>query len=278
MRFKRTLINAGKHGLLLGISVAAALPLAWMVTTALKTVAEVWIFPPRWLPADPQWLNFVTAWQKAQISHYLFNTVVVAIGIIILQVLTMALAAYAFTMLRFPGRDLLFMVVVGTMLIPPHMTFVPSYLILSRLDWIDTFQGLIIPSGVSAFGIFLTRQAFLQIPKELVEAARVDGASDLRILWNIMFPLSYPTVITFAVFSFVYQYNNYFWPLIITNSERVRPIALGLARFLQMEGSYGMLWPIIMAANTLAVLPILLVFLAAQKYYIKGVTSAGLKG
>lgn len=268
---------AARHAALMMTSAAVGLPFLWMVSTSLKTTQEAWTFPPRWLPRDPQWINYAQAWATANLAHYLKNTLIVAGGICLLQLATAVLAAYAFALLRFPGRHVLFLVVVATMLIPSQMTFVPSYLILSKLKWLNTFKGLIIPSGVSAFGIFLLRQAFLQVPRDYLDAARMDGAGHLRIIWHVLVPVSVPTLATLAVFTFVFEYNNYFWPLIVTSSEEVRTIALGLARFLQFEGSYGLKWPVIMAANTIALVPILAVFLSAQRFYVKGLFSGGLK-
>jgi ABC-type glycerol-3-phosphate transport system permease component len=266
------------HIVLIFFGLMIAIPFLWMISTSLKPISEVWIFPPKWIPSKIMWKNYYDAFTKAPFLRYILNTLFVATAVVIAQFFFTTLAAYAFSVLQFKGRDVLFFIILATLMIPYQMTFVPAYVILAKLKWLDTYLALIVPFFTSAFGIFLIRQSFKQVPRDLLDAAIIDGAGHLRRIWNVMIPLSYPTIITFSLFSFVYHYNDYFWPLIVTSSESVRTVPLGLARFLQKQGGYAQEWPVIMAANTIAIIPLVIVFLITQRYYIQGVATTGLKG
>lgn len=266
------------HLLLMAVALVIAWPFLWMVTSALKTRDEIWLFPPTLFPAVAQWSNFPDAWFGAPFTRYFFNSVYTATAILILQMVIACLAAYSFAFIRVPGRDVLFLAVLSTLMIPVVVTYLPSYIILARLGWLDSYKGLIIPSGVSAFGIFLFRQGFRQLPGELLDAAKSDGAGHLRLLLQIVLPLSKPVLITFVVFTFIGYYNAYFWPLLITNSPELRLLTIGLTTFFIEEGYYGIEWPLMMAANTLGILPLLVLFVVAQRWYIQGVASVGIKG
>jgi multiple sugar transport system permease protein len=266
------------HVILLGVSVAVAWPFFWMFSSALKTRDEVFRFPPSVWPATPQWHNFPDAWVAAPFTRYFFNSVYTATTILVLQIAVAVLAAYSFTFIPVPGRGLLFLMALSTLMIPVVVTYIPSYIILARLGWLDTYKGLIIPSGVSVFGIFLFRQGFLQLPRELLDAGRIDGAGHLRLLLQIVLPLSKPYLVTFSVFTFIGYYNAYFWPLLITNSPQMRLLTVGLTSFFVEAGAYGINWPLMMAANTLAILPLLILFIVAQRWYVQGVAFVGIKG
>jgi multiple sugar transport system permease protein len=185
------------------------------------------------------------------------------------------MAAYAFARLRFPGRDVLFVGVIGTMMLPGTIMLVPSYLILHWLNWIDTYYALVVPSLFNAFGIFLMRQFFLTIPRELDDAAVIDGASRFGILWRVYVPLSKPALATIGIFTFMGQWNSFIWPLIVTNSEEMRVITTGISMF---KDQYNTNWTLMMAASTTATVPLLIVFLFAQRWFIEGITLTGLKG
>ncbi len=266
------------HIVLILFGLLIAVPFLWMVSTSLKSISEVWIFPPKWVPSKIMWENYPAAFKSAPFFRYILNTIFVASTVVIAQLFFVTLASYAFSILEFKGRDALFFIIIATLMIPYQMTFVPAYVILAKLKWLDTYLSLTVPFFTSAFGIFLIRQAFKQVPKDLLDAARIDGAGHLRRIWNVIVPISYPSIITFSLFSFVYHYNDYFWPLIVTNSESVRTVPLGLAKFVQMEGGYAQQWPMIMAANTIAIVPLLIVFVVAQRYYVQGISTTGLKG
>lgn len=271
-------LHALAHVVLLLVSVAVAWPFIWMITSALKTRDEVFRFPPSLWPAVPQWGNFPEAWFAAPFTRYFFNSVYTASAILVLQIAVAALAAYSFSFIRFPGRNFLFIVVLSTLMIPVVVTFIPSYVILARLGWLDSYKALIIPSGANVFGIFLFRQGFRQLPRELLDAARIDGAGHLRLLLRIVLPLNKPYIITFSVFTFVGYYNAYFWPLLVTNSPEMRLLTVGLTSFFIEAGAYGIEWPLMMAANSLAIAPLFVLFVFAQRWYVQGVASIGLKG
>ncbi|MBS8265723.1 carbohydrate ABC transporter permease [Mesobacillus boroniphilus] len=267
-----------KHFFLLLFSFVMIFPFLWMVVSALKTKEEIFQFPPTLWPETPMWHNFIDAWQLAPFGQYIFNSAYTAIAIVAIQVVNSALIAYAFTHFRFKGKNLLFAIVMLTYMLPAAATYVPSYVILADWNLLDTHKGLIFSNAVSVLGIFLFRQAFMQIPKELVEAAKMDGASHWRILWKVIYPLSKPTFLTFVLISFVQNYNSYLWPTLILNSEEKQLVTTGLRQFFIQEGAYGIQWPLIMAASSFAVIPLLLLFAFAQKWFISGISDQGLKG
>ncbi|WHY87836.1 carbohydrate ABC transporter permease [Neobacillus novalis] len=267
-----------KHLVLIFFSFSMVFPFLWMVISALKTKDEIWQFPPTLWPNKPMWHHFADAWAMAPFDQYIFNSIFTASAIVLIQVINSALIAYAFTQLRFKGRNLLFSIILITYMLPVAATYVPSYVILADFNLLDTYSGLILSNAASVFGIFLFRQAFLQVPKELIEAARVDGARHWTIIWKIIFPTTKATFITFSLISFVQNYNNYLWPTLITRSESKYLITTGLRQFFIQEGAYGMQWPLIMAASAFTVLPLLILFVFVQKWIISGISDQGLKG
>ena len=200
---------------------------------------------------------------------------VMTAGIVLGQVLLSSLAAYAFARLKFPGRVALFLVFLATMMVPFYVTLIPSYLIIDRLGWIDSYAALIVPRMVSAFGIFLLRQYYQGIPRELDEAAMIDGASRLGIWWRIILPLSGPGLATLGIFAFMFAWNDFLWPLVVINDPNMRTVQLGLAMF---QGRYGTQWTLLMAGTVTATLPTLIVFLFGQRWFIQSVAQSGVKG
>ncbi|WP_456277505.1 carbohydrate ABC transporter permease [Bacillus sp. AK128] len=278
MTIKQLVGTVAKHVLLLFLSLCMVFPFLWMVISALKTKDEIFEFPPTWWPEQPMWNHFTEAWTLAPFDLYIFNSVFTAFCIVVIQVVNSALIAYAFTQFNFKGRNLLFAIVLGTYMLPVAVTYVPSYVILADFGMLDTYRGLILSNAVSVFGIFLLRQAFMQVPKEMVEAAVMDGAGHFKILRKIFVPLTIPSFITFILISFVQNYNSYLWPTLIMNSEEKQLITTGLRQFFIQEGAYGIQWPLIMAASTFAVLPLLILFGIAQKWFISGISDQGVKG
>jgi len=261
------------------ISMVMVFPFFWMFTSALKSQDEIRSFPPTIIPETAQWGNFVEAWQAAPFDMYIFNSFFTASAIVALHVITTAFFAYAITQLDFRFKKILFGIVMATYMLPVPVTYVPSYIILSRLGWLDSYQGIIFSNAVSVFAIFLARQSFLQVPTELVDAAKVDGASHWTILWKVFFPLTKPIFITFGLINFVLMYNNYLWPLLIIRSRELYLITIGLRQFFIEQGAYGVNWPLIMAASTIVVVPLLALFFVTQKWFVKGVGgSSGVKG
>jgi len=250
-------------------------PLLWMVSTALKPDAEVF-GGIALLPGRPTLDNFRYVLTQVPMVRYLLNSLLVAVLVASGQILSSIVAAYAFARFRFPGRDALFLLAVGTMLVPFQITMIPNFLLISRLGWINTFPGLIVPHLASAFGIFLLRQHFLVFPVSLEEAAAIEGASRWQILWRVFVPVSRPALGALAALFFIQSWNEYFWPLLVAKDVQVTTLPLGLARFVGAEG--GTLFGPLMAAASLATLPAVVLFLLAQRELVNSFSTSGLKG
>lgn len=257
------------------ISLIFAMPFIWMFATAFKTLPETIVFPPKWIPDQLMWSNFAKAWQSGPFLQYFVNSVVVSFGILILQFATIIPAAYAFARFRFRGSELLFGLTMVTLMIPAQLIFLPVYLQLSAWGIINTHLALILPFASSAFGIFLLRQAFMQVPEELIEAARLDEAGEWLIMYKIMVPMAKPVLATFALLSFISHWNDYFWPLVMTTTEAARTLPLGIAKIREVEG--GVAWHILMAGNMILVGPILIAFFLAQRHIIRAFVYTGVK-
>nr|WP_246026056.1 carbohydrate ABC transporter permease [Peribacillus cavernae] len=270
--------KTARHILLILFSVITAFPFLWMLVSAIKTTDEIWKFPPSFWPAEPQWQNFIEAWNSAPFGLYMFNSLFTATAIVLFQIFSAAMMAYALTQFRFKGQKFLFASILAIYMLPAASTYVPSYVILSKLNMLDSYQGMIISNAVSVFGIFFIRQAFMQVPKEMVEAAKVDGASHWTILWKVLLPMTKSSFLTFSLISFVQMFNNYLWPSLILKSQDKYLITMGLRQFFIEGGAYGIKWPLVMAANVFAVVPLLLLFFVAQKWFIKGINDRGVKG
>ncbi|WP_349410063.1 carbohydrate ABC transporter permease [Pseudalkalibacillus sp. SCS-8] len=266
-----------RYTALIIISTLMSIPLLWMVITSLKSQDEASSDRMSFWITNPQWSNYVEVFRQHDLLQYISNTLVYAVTTSVLSVILALFAAYALTFIHFKGRRLLLIIFIFTMFLPAHMTLIPSYLTLNSLGWLDSYKGLVIPSAVTGFNIFLMYQGLRQVPKSLIESAKVDGASHLRILFQIVAPLTLPSMATLGIIVFTYQYNNYFWPLVVTTSEDVKTISLALAELVQMDGAFGIQWPLVMAANTISVLPVMMLFLLLQKLYIKGVMYQGMK-
>jgi len=221
--------------------------------------------------------NYATAWTKVKPSftRYFINSAVIAVVTTVGQVLTSILAAYAFVFFTFPFRNLLFVVFLATMMVPQEMILIPNYLILSELGWIDTYMALIVPWLAGVFGIFMLRQFFMQLPMELFDAAMIDGCSKFGFLFRILIPLSVPPILTISIFTFLGSWNSLLWPLIVTNSQHMRTIQVGISYFSQAEGTE---WELLMAASTFCILPLIIFYIFAQKYFVQGDAASGLKG
>lgn len=251
------------------------LPLYWMIVTSLKTGDEVLQYPPGFLPIPATSEAYINAWTRIPMLRYFMNTLVVTVSILLLQLPLVSMAAYAFSQFEFKFKRALFVMCLMAMMIPGQATFLPNFLLMKRLGWYDTYLALIVPFASSAYGIFLIRQAFLQVPKDLVHAASLDGATHLQTLWHVMIPVAKPTVTTVALFSFVSHWNSYFWPLIATNSDAVRTLPVGIAML--RDGDARMSWNTLMAGNTTMVIPVLLVFLVFQKNLVRSFVQGSMK-
>jgi len=252
------------------------LPYVWMILAAFKTPEEISLYPPQWLPAVWRWQNFVDAWNKAPFGKFFINSIIVSVSVVSIQLVTSTLAAYAFAFFKFPAKNILFILYLSIMMVPTQVTLIPNFITIKNLNLLNTYGALIIPFIASGFGTFLIRQQFLTIPTDLIDAAHIDGASTPRILWSVLIPLSRPTLVTFATIAAMWNWNDFFWPLIITSSTEMRTMPLGLAVFTQ--GEAGTEWHLLMAAALFTALPIIILFLFAQKQFIQGIANSGLKG
>ncbi|AOR24536.1 carbohydrate ABC transporter permease [Clostridium taeniosporum] len=274
---KRLLLSIVKYFFIVLASITAFFPFLWMVSSALKVKDEIFAFPPKLIPSDPQWSNFIEVFRQYPFGQYMFNSFFTSFIEVALQVFTAAMIAYALTLLEFKGKKLLFGIIMSMYMLPSAVTYVPCYILLSDLNLIDTFSGLIISNIVSIFGIFLLRQSFLQVNKSLIEAARIDGASHFKILWKIVFPITKPTFITLILINFVTYYNDYMYPSLILKSPEKFLVSSGLRQFFIEGGAYGIKWPQVMAASTITILPLLILFVIAQRWFMKGVGDTGVK-
>lgn len=251
------------------------LPFLWMISTSLKPDNEVLLMPPKWIPSALQWKNYVDAFKAVPFFTYLKNSIVVTVAITSCELITTILAAFSFAQLEFKGKNLLFMLLVATMMVPGEILTIPNFVTLARLGWIDSYKAMVAPWATSVFSIFLLRQQFASIPQSYYKAARMDGCSDLRYLFTVMVPMSRPTIVSVALLKIINSWNSYLWPLISTNSREMRTLPVGLAYFSTEAGTdYNTL----MAFSLMIITPTVLVYLFTQKYIIQGVSKTGLKG
>jgi ABC-type glycerol-3-phosphate transport system permease component len=275
-RISRFFGRVASHVVLLLGSAVFALPFIWMVSTSLKSDRQIFAWPPVWIPNPMVWGNYPAVFDYAPLHKYFLNTMVIASAQVLGAIITCSLAAYAFSRVRAPGRDVIFTVMISQMMIPGVVTLVPLYILFAKLEWIDTFLPLTIPALLgSPFYIFMLRQFFLTLPMELEEAALIDGASRLRVWWTIILPLSKPAIATVAIFSFMFAWNDFTGPLIFLNSRNKFTLSLGLQAFMFERRT---LWGPLMAASTMMITPILVVFFLAQKHFIQGIALTGMKG
>ena len=251
------------------------IPFVWMVATSLKGPQEILSATPTFWPKAWRWENYTEAFQQVPFGRFYWNTIVVTVARTVGQLLFASLAAFAFARLRFPGRGVLFVLVLAVMMMPGQVTLVPNYVLLKYLGWLDSYEGLIIPSLFSAFGVFLLRQFYMTIPQELFDSATLDGCNPLRAWWHVGLPLSRTALVAFGVLVTLWSWNDFLWPLIITNRTEMQMLSVGIAYF---QGQFVSNFAVMMAAATVATLPMVLVFLLAQRQLLEGITLSGLKG
>jgi ABC-type glycerol-3-phosphate transport system permease component len=265
------------HAVLFAGSLLFLLPFVWSLSTSLKAEEEVFAFPPRFIPNPLQWRNYPDALTALPFDRYAVNTLLLAGGRIVGIVLSCSLVAFAFARLRWKGRDVLFFVLLATLMIPSEITLVPQYILFSKLGWVDTYLPLIVPAyfADNAFFVFLLRQFFLTIPRDLDDAARIDGAGYLEVYWRIILPLSKPALATVAIFAFQNNWNAFLQPLIYLQNRDLFTVGLGLSLF---QEQYYTSWTLLMAASVAVMLPVLVVFFLLQRRFVQGITFTGLKG
>jgi multiple sugar transport system permease protein len=265
-----------RHAVLLGGALIILMPFIWMISTASKPQTEIFSSSVHLIPQTfALWDNLRTAFVKADLWRILLNGLIVTVSIFVLQVLVALPAAYALAKLRFLGRDTLFALVVFCILIPPQATAIPLFLLLHQLGLLDSYAALVLPFTISVFGIFLMRQFFKTVPDDLIDAARMDGLSEFAIVWRVMLPTAIPAVTAFGIFSVVVHWNDYFWPLIVINSEQLRTPPLAVANFRNNEA--GTDFGPLMAAALVIITPLVIAFMLAQRRFIEGITMTGIK-
>ena len=253
------------------------LPLYWVVITSLKPDNQVYIQPPVWWPDPITTDSYPQVLADVPFLQYFTNSLVITGVLAAVKITLGVISAYAFVFLRFPGRGLLFMLVLAALMVPNQITVISNYAFIAQLGWINTFQGIIIPLAGVAFGTFLMRNHFLTLPFEIIEAARMDGCGHLKLLVRVVLPMSWPTLVAFALITVVNEWNEYLWPFLIASDDTVAPLQVGLARLVNTDGGFTD-WPMVMAATVLTITPILIVFLILQRHMIKGLTSGAVKG
>lgn len=286
---RNLLPRVASHFLLIVGAVVMLLPFVWMLSTSVKPADQLFTVPPTWVPRPIQWDNYAKAMGAGNFGRYAMNSLFLGLANLATNVLLSALAGYAFARLRFPGRSALFILVLATLMVPYQVTIIPLFVIVRHIPlfggndvlgqggigWINSYWGLIVPGSVSAFGIFMLRQFFHTLPVELEDAARIDGAGEFRIFWQIMLPLAMPAVATLAILSFQAGWNAFLWPLLITTTDDMRTIQLGLTVFVQQ---YSTQWDQLMAASVVATLPVIIVFGLGQRLLVRSIAFTGLKG
>ena len=263
-------------------------PFAWMLSASLQDVSDMFRWPPNWIPNAPSFKNYIKFLAAENLGLWFFNSAYVSLAVTILQLFFNSLAAYTFAKRRFPGRDFLFMTFLGTIMIPGQVLLIPSYIILKQIPlfggndilgqgghgWLDSYWGLIAPGAVSTWGIFWMRMYMKGIPDDLIDAAKIDGASEFRIYWQVIMPLSKAALAASAIGTFTYTWNDWFWPLIVTSSDQLRVLPLGLALFVTKN---KVVWDVVFAGSILVTLPVLIMFLLFQRQILKAVALSGLK-
>ena len=278
MARNRNIIGQAATYLLLSVFVfCLGLPFVWMLLTSFKPSAELLTYPPSWWPEVWRWRNYVEAWQAADFGWYFFNSAVTSTAATGLQVLFAAMMAYAFARIPFPGKPVLLGLVLATMLIPDEMKLIPNYLLMARLGWIDTYWALIVPPAAHAFPVFILYQHFRMLPKDMLEAAEIDGAGHVRLLFRILVPMSRPVLAACLLMSFIGRWNDFLWPLVVTETPGMRTLPIGLAFLKDVEAGAAQ-WHLLMAASVFVIIPVLILFVAVQKQFIGGITQGALKG
>jgi multiple sugar transport system permease protein len=267
--------KAALYTILLLVALSMLVPFLWMLSTSFMTDLEVYQFPPRFIPSEFRWTNYPEAMTLQPFGRFFLNSLIVAGASVLGQLAFCSMAAYAFARLRFPWRDKVFALYLSTMMIPAIVTIIPSFLIINSFGWVNTYWALFTPTVSSVWGIFLLRQFFLTIPRDLEDAARVDGASEFKIFLKVVLPLSRPALATLAIFAFMGSWKDFLWPLIVTSRTDMRTVEVGIANF---NSLYATDWPHQMAAAVVVMFPVIVVFILAQKHFVRGITMTGLKG
>jgi multiple sugar transport system permease protein len=263
------------YAALTALALFALGPFLWTVSTSLKNIDEVFIFPPQWLPSTLKWSNYTTLWHEFPMARWIFNSAYIVVLAVLGKLFLASTAAYAFARLRWPGRDYIFYCYLTALMIPWEVTLIPGFVLMRQFGWIDSHLALIVPSLGDVFGTFLLRQSFLSLPRELEEAARIDGAGYFAVFWRIILPLSKSALAVVAVLGFMSVWNSFLWPLIMIDSTNKFTLPVGLQL---LNSQHGTDWTVLMAGDVISLVPVLIVYLAAQKHFVRGIAMTALKG
>ncbi len=266
---------AGYAGMTLAVLVVAV-PLFWILITSFKERGDIYVRPAQWWPDPPTRANYADVTTRIPFFSYVRNSFIITTVTSAIKIVLGVISAYALSLLRFPGRSIVFLVVIAALMVPNQITVISNYALVAQLGWRNTYQGIIIPLAGVAFGTFLMRNQFLALPGEIIEAARLDGAGPVKLLWRVVLPMSWPTVVAFSLITVVNEWNEYLWPFLMADDERVAPLPVGLTLLQNNDGVTN--WGPVMAGTVLAMLPILVLFLFLQRQMIKGLTAGALKG
>ncbi|TVY09727.1 carbohydrate ABC transporter permease [Paenibacillus cremeus] len=274
----KSIIQSSRVVLALCVTLLMFFPVYWMLVTSFKTPYELRLAVPTFWPEKFMWSNYLEAFKAMPFARFTLNTVIQTVGIVFLQINIGLMAAYAFAKGAFRGRDKWFLLVLAALIVPDQVTFVPVYVMMSKLGWLNTFYALIVPHAASAYGIFLLRQTFKSINNDVIEAAKVDGANRLQVLYRILAPMAFPTVATMGVLSFIHSWNSYFWPLVMTNSNKMRVLTVGIAMMRDSNaGNEALTFHLLMAASVVIILPIVIIFIFAQKHIVAAMANSTFK-
>lgn len=275
MQYKPKIKKSILYIILIIICILTLAPLVWMVSASLMPTGQANTYPPKFIPAKVTFVHYINLFTRLNLFRYFMNSTIVSLAVTFISLFVNSMAGFAFAKYRFPGRDRIFKLLLAAMIIPGQVTMLPLFLMLNRMGLINTYWGIIIPGMASIFGIFLIRQYIFSIPDSLIEAARMDGASDFRIYWSVILPLCKPILVTLIIFSFMGSWNDFLWPLIVMTRDSMYTLPVALANLM---GEHAQDIELMMAGSVLTILPVLVVFMALQKYYIKGIMMGSVKG
>ena len=267
--------TAGYIGMTLALLIVAV-PLFWIIITSFKERGDIYVRPAQWWPSPATTENYHDVTTRIPFSNYFRNSLIITGVTSAVKIVLGVISAYALSLLRFPGRGIVFLVVIAALMVPNQITVISNYALVAQLGWRNTYQGIIIPLAGVAFGTFLMRNQFLSLPGEIIEAARLDGAGPLKLLWRVVLPMSWPTLVAFSLITVVNEWNEYLWPFLMSDDDRVAPLPVGLTQLQNNDGVTN--WGPVMAGTVLAMVPILVLFLVLQRQMIKGLTAGALKG
>lgn len=258
------------------VIIIMGLPVYWMLTASFKESQEIYTAPPTWAPLQPTLQNYPDAWNAAPFARYYLNSVITTFAASAMKLLFAVTSAYALAFLRFPWKNAVFACILAALMVPAQVTIVPNYLTMASLGWTNTYQGIVLPSAATAFGTFLMRQYYLTLPREVLEAAEIDGAGHLRRLWSVVLPLARPAVVTTGLFAVVTEWNEFLWPLVVTDTAEMRTLPIGVFRLFDQEGLSS--WGVVMAGAMFVIAPVVVLFIWAQRHIIAGIAAGAVKG